>query len=178
MINPPEILETARLRLRKPVPQDAEEIFHKYAQDPEVTKYLTWQPKQKIEETDDFIRGYLQAWDEGKSFHWAILEKESNQLLGMIAARIDDHKWQLGYVLARAYWGKGYMTEVVKKVVCLALKQKGIYRVWSVCDIDNLASARVMEKAGMQREGILRRWSMHPTVSAEPRDSYCYAMTK
>jgi RimJ/RimL family protein N-acetyltransferase len=96
----------------------------------------------------------------------------------MITARVDDQKWELGYVLARSYWGKGYMTEVLKRLVDWAIKQKEIYRVWSVCDVDNLASARVMEKAGMKKEGILRRWSMHPTISDEPRDSYCYAFTK
>jgi len=178
VINPPEILETERLRLRKPVLQDAEEIFRKYAQDPEVTKYLTWRPNRKAEETQDFLRGCLEAWDEGKSFHWTIVRKEDNKLLGMITARVDDHRWELGYALARSYWGEGYMTEGVKKLVDWALAQEEIYRVWSVCDVDNLASARVMEKAGMQREGILRRWSMHPTVSDEPRDSYCYAITK
>jgi len=178
VINPPEILETERLRLRKPVPQDAEEIFRKYAQDPEVTKYLTWRPNRIAEETHDFVRRSLQVWDAGQSFHWIIVRKEDNELLGMITTRVDDHKWELGYVLARSYWGKGYMTEGVKGLVDWALTQEGIYRVWSVCDVDNLASARVMEKAGMQREGILRRWSMHPTVSDEPRDSYCYAITK
>jgi ribosomal-protein-alanine N-acetyltransferase len=35
-----------------------------------------------------------------------------------------------------------------------------------------------MEKVGMQREGILRRWSVHPSISPEPRDAYCYAITK
>ena len=70
------------------------------------------------------------------------------------------------------------MTEAVKALVTWALQRPEIYRVWAVCDIDNKASARVMEKAGMQREGILRRWSIHPNVSNEPRDSYCYAILK
>ena len=96
----------------------------------------------------------------------------------MIKNRVDDEKWELGYVLAPSYWGKCYMTEVVKKIVDWAQKQQEIYRVWSVCDVDNRASARVMEKAGMKREGILRRWSMHPTISDAPRDSYCYSITK
>jgi RimJ/RimL family protein N-acetyltransferase len=178
VINPPEILETARFRLRKPVLQDAEEIFRQYAQDPKVTKYLTWKPNRHVDETRDFVRGCLQDWQAGQSFHWVIVEKGSNQLLGMITARVDDRKWELGYVLARVYWGRGYMTEVVKKLVDWAMQEGDIYRVWSVCDLDNLASARVMEKAGMRREGILRRWSMHPTMSDEPRDSYCYAITK
>jgi [ribosomal protein S5]-alanine N-acetyltransferase len=176
--NPPETLETRRLKLRKPVLRDAEEIFRKYAQDPEVTKYLTWRPNRTVQETRGFVRACLQAWTKGKSFHWVIVRQEDNQLLGMITARVDDQKWELGYVLARSYWGKGYMTEVLKRLVDWALKQKEIYRVWSVCDVDNLASARVMEKAGMKREGILRRWSMHPTISDEPRDSYCYSITK
>ena len=132
--------------------EDAEEIFRKYAQDPEVTKYLTWRPNQNVQETHDFVRACLQAWDDGKSFHWVVVRKEDQELLGMITARADDHKWELGYVLARPYWGKGYMTEVVKKLVDCGVKQEGIYRVWSVCDVDNLASARVMERAGMQRE--------------------------
>ena len=178
MTNPPEILETKRLRLRKPALQDAEDIFRKYAQDPEVTRYLTWRPNRNVQETRDFLDACLRAWDEGKSFHWVIERKADHELLGMITARVDDQKWELGYVLAPSYWGRGYMTEVVKKIVDWALKQEEIYRVWSVCDVDNRASARVMEKAGMKREGILRRWSMHPTISDAPRDSYCYSITK
>jgi ribosomal-protein-alanine N-acetyltransferase len=178
VINPPETVLTARLRLRKPVSEDAEEIFRRYAQDPEVTKYLTWRPNRTIEETHEFLRACFVAWEEARSFHWIIVRKKDSQLLGMISARIDAHKWELGYVLARKYWGKGYMTEAVEAVIDRAFKQPEIYRVWAVCDIDNLASARVMEKAGMKREGILRRWSIHPNLGAEPRDSYCYSATK
>jgi [ribosomal protein S5]-alanine N-acetyltransferase len=178
LTNPPEIIETKRFRLRKPALQDAEDIFLKYAQDPEVTKYLTWRPNRNVQETRNFLEACLRAWDDGKSFHWVIEQKADHELLGMITARVDDQKWELGYVLARSYWGKGYMTEVLKRLVDWAIKQKEIYRVWSVCDVDNLASARVMEKAGMKREGILCRWSMHPTISDKPRDSYCYSITK
>ena len=116
MTNPPEILETKRLRLRKPVLQDAEEIFRKYARDPEVTRYLTRWPNASVDETRDFIRRHHKAWDEGKSFHWVIVRKEDDQLLGTITDRVTDHKCELGYVLARLYWGKGYMTEAVKRV--------------------------------------------------------------
>ena len=178
MFNPPEILETERLRLRKPVLKDAEEICRQYAQDAEVTKYVSWRSHRTINETREFLRACLSAWEEGKSFHWAIVRKEDNQLVGMISARVDSHKWELGYVLARACWGMGHMTEVVKRLVAWAFQQPEIYRVWAVCDVDNLASARVMEKAGMTREGILRRWSVHPNVSPAPRDSFCYSVAK
>jgi len=50
--------------------------------------------------------------------------------------------------------------------------------VQAFCDVDNLGSARVMENAGMQREGLLRRYVLHPNISDVPRDVYLYAVVK
>ncbi len=157
---------------------DADVIFDKYAQDPDITKYLTWRPNRSVRETREFLRAILIAWREGRSYHWTIVRKEDQELMGMINARVENHKWQIGYILARAYWGKGYMTEALRKLVGWALEQPEISRIWSVCDIENRASARVMEKAGMRREGTLPRWSVHPNLSPEPRDSYCYSVAR
>jgi [ribosomal protein S5]-alanine N-acetyltransferase len=176
--NPPTTLKTERLRLRKVKLADAEAIFRRYAQDPEVTKYVSWRAHKDIEETRDFLRSCLLAWDAGNAFHWVIERLEDKQVIGMISVRAGGEKWELGYVLARVHWKRGYMTEAVKGIIAWAMRQNEIYRVWAVCDVDNLASARVMEKAGMQREGVLRRWSVHPNISTEPRNSYCYAIVK
>jgi ribosomal-protein-alanine N-acetyltransferase len=176
--NPPTTLKTERLRLRKVRLADAEAIFRQYAQDPEVTKYVSWHAHKDIEETRDFVRTCLLAWSAGNAFHWVIERLEDKPVIGMMSVRAGGQRWELGYVLARAHWKRGYMTEAVKGIIAWAMRQKDIYRIWAVCDIDNLASARVMEKAGMQREGVLRRWSVHPNISAEPRDSYCYAIVK
>jgi [ribosomal protein S5]-alanine N-acetyltransferase len=146
--------------------EDAAVIFDKYAQDPDVTRYLTWRPNRSVGETREFLQAGLVAWREGQSYHWTIVRKEDQELMGMIN------------VLARAYWGKGYMTEALRKLVAWALEQPEISRIWSVCDIENRASARVMEKAGMRREGTLPRWSVHPNLSPEPRDSYCYSVPR
>ena len=178
MVNPPKTIKTERLRLRKAKLADADAIFRQYAQDPEVTKYVSWRAHQNLEETREYVQMCLLAWDVGKAFHWVIESAEDKQVMGMIIARVNAEKWELGYVLARAYWRQGYMTEALNGIIALALKQKEIHRVWAVCDVDNLASARVMEKIGMQREGILKRWSVHPNISEEPRDSFCYAITK
>lgn len=178
MINPPKTIETQRLRLRKPRPADAEVIFREYASDPEVTKYVSWKAHRSAAETRAYVQTCLAGWEARKVFHWIIERKDDRHLMGMITARVDDHRWELGYVLSRSNWGSGYMTEAVKGVIDWALKQPGIFRIWAVCDVDNLASARVMEKAGMQREGRLRRWSVHPNISPQPRDSYCFSITK
>jgi RimJ/RimL family protein N-acetyltransferase len=156
--------------------EDTEAIFNGYAQDPEVVKYLTWRPHQDIETTRAFLRRCIQCWEGSAAFPWVIMLKDNQSLAGMIEMRIDDCRADLGYGLARSFWGYGYATEAVKALVNWALAQPEIFRIWAVCDLDNYASARVLEKAGMQREGVLRRYILHPNISSEPRDVYCYAI--
>jgi [ribosomal protein S5]-alanine N-acetyltransferase len=77
-----------------------------------------------------------------------------------------------GYVLTRSSWGQGIMTEVLTHIVDWALRQPGIWRIGDVCDVENPASARVMEKAGLQREGVF------PNRGHEPRDCINYAKVR
>jgi lincosamide nucleotidyltransferase A/C/D/E len=81
-------------------------------------------------------------------------------------------------VLARPTLGKGYMTEVAQTLVQTAFHDVPVARVSAVCDVENGASARVLEKSGMVREGRLRRYIVHPNVSDEPRDANLYARTR
>ncbi len=178
IINPPERIDTARLRLRRSAESDAAALFAAYAQDREVTMYLAWRPTGRLEDTREHLRIARAAWEDGRAFQWVILRREDKKLLGMIGARIDGHKAELGYVLAKEFWRRGYMTEALRAVVEWALGEPEVYRVWAVCDVENPASGRVMEKAGMTLEGTLRRWSVHPTRSDEPRDCFCYAIAK
>ena len=98
-----------------------------------------------------------------------------DQVIGMIGLRPRGSKADIGYVLARPHWGRGLMTEAGRAIVDLAFADPAVYRVWAVCDADNAASARVMEKLGMTLEGTLRRWIVHPNVSDAPRDALCYS---
>lgn len=177
-MKPPETFVTNRLRLRPPELSDAETIFNSYATDAEVTRYLIWQPHKDIEETKAFLSRAAEGWLTGNDYSWAITLKETGELIGMVGLRIHEFKADLGYNLARRFWGKGFATEAVTAIVSWALAQPQIYRVWAMCDVDNPASARVLEKVGMKREGIMRRSQMHRGVSNEPRDSYCYAIVK
>jgi ribosomal-protein-alanine N-acetyltransferase len=177
-MKPPEFIETSRLILRLPQMADAGAIFTGYAQDLEVVKYLTWRPHPDIETTRAFLQRCIQGWESGSAFPWVIVLKENQKLVGMIEMHINDYRADLGYGLARSFWGRGFATEAVKAIVDWALAQASIFRVWAVCDVENLASARVLEKAGLQREGLLRRYILHPNISREPRDVYCYAKVK
>jgi ribosomal-protein-alanine N-acetyltransferase len=177
-MNPPERFETVRLLLRKPCMEDAPAIFEGYAQDPEVTRYLTWKPHQNVRETEQFLLACGQLWRTGKDYAYAITLKEDGKLIGMFGLHPLKLKIEVGYALARPYWGKGYMTEVLRAVIDWAFTQPDIFRVQAFCDVYNLGSARVMEKAGMTREGLLHRYILHPNISDEPRDVYLYAVVK
>jgi ribosomal-protein-alanine N-acetyltransferase len=177
-MKPPEIIKTSRLTLRPPVLADVEAIFTGYVQDTEVAKYMVWRPHKNVEETRDFVRRCMNGWEEGFAYSWVITRNEDGNLLGMIECTINGYKMDIGYVLARSHWGQGYMSEAARPIVDWGLAQREVFRIWALCDVENPASARVMQKVGMQFEGVLRRWILHPNISDEPRDAYCYSIVK
>jgi RimJ/RimL family protein N-acetyltransferase len=174
MIRPPDTLTTERLLLRRPRRSDADALYE-YGGDPEVTRYLIFQTHRSRADAERFLAGCAQRWESGEEYCWVIVLKERDEVVGSIACRIRGHAAEIGYALSRAWWGAGYATEAGRAVVGWATGLSGIYRVWAVCDLENLASARVLEKLGMSREGVLRRWIVHTNRSARPRDCYVYA---
>ena len=167
-------LNTSRLRLRAPVLDDAKAIFEEYGADAEVTRYLTWAPHSDIDSVRDFLEGALERMRVGDEYSWVISLTDTNRPVGMIAARDSGHMADLGYVLGRSCWNRGFMTEAVVALSEWILSRPGYYRVWAVCDTENVGSARVLEKSLFQREGLLRRWVVHAATSPEPRDGFVY----
>lgn len=176
---PPEPLSTKRLDLRRPVPDDAPAIYRAYAQDSDVVHFLEWQVHASEDETRQFVQRSLDEWASGNSFPYVMqIKGRGREPAGMLHARPKGHLVEFGYVLAREHWGQGYMTEALTALADWYLAQQSIWRVSAVCDVDNLASARVMEKAGFVFEGVLRRYFVHPNVSPEPRDCKVLAKVK
>ena len=174
----PDTVEALRLHLRRPVPTDAERIFQTYAQDRQVTPYLEWVPHTAVEITKKFIAFCQDRWTDSVAFPYVITRKEDGELLGMIEVRPNRHRANFGYVLARAHWGHGFMPEAIAALVKITLGHPTIYRMEATCDVENRASSRALEKSGFSREGLLRRYIIHPNISPEPRDSLLYALTK
>lgn len=173
---PEPLLTTARLKLRKPRIDDAQAIFETYAQDPEVTRYVTWKPHESIAMTEEFLRDAVAAWEGDERFVWAITEIDDDAPIGGIDARVEGHRVEIGYVIARPYWGKGYATEATRAIVEHATASPEISRVWAMCIVDNSASSRVLEKCGMEKEGRLRRFIVFPNLGDEARDVYVYSV--
>ena len=175
-MNPPAALETPRLRLRAPVVEDAAAIFDAYTQDAEVARYTTWSPHRSLDETRKFLDQYCEAGRKaGTVLSWLITMSEGGYVAGMIDFRLTACRAEVGYVLAQRYWGRGFMTEAAGAVVEWVIAQPEIHRVWATVDLENVASQRVLEKVGMVREGVLRRWLVFPNLGPVPRDVWSFA---
>jgi [ribosomal protein S5]-alanine N-acetyltransferase len=177
-MKPPEIFETKRLFLRVPKMSDAQRVFL-YASDVETVRYLVFNKHDSVKEAETFLASCIENWKSGDSFSYAICLKMTGELIGMISIRdVPSFKPHFGYVLMKPYWGNGYVSEALSTLMSWAWAQPRIYRLWAFCDVDNPASARVMEKVGMTKEAVLKRWHMAPNISDEPRDCLVYAKTK
>jgi [ribosomal protein S5]-alanine N-acetyltransferase len=175
----PDEFETNRFLLRRVNVADAKSIFVSYAGDPEVTRFLGWKPHSSEHATAAFLEVAVSEWDQGKGFPVVASRREQPaELIGMFHPRLNGHCVRYGYVLRASVWGKGIASEVMTYLVDHALSHPEIFRAEAFCDVDHAASARVMEKAGMRREGILRRYLRHPNIADAPRDCAIYSKVR
>jgi ribosomal-protein-alanine N-acetyltransferase len=178
MTRPDATWRTARLLAKPAEIPDTSALFDNYATDPEVAKYMTWAPHRDIGETYAFLQRCERVWTDQSAFPWTLWFSATGEFVGVVEIRVHTHSVDLGYALARRWWRQGLMTEAVAFLIQWAMLQPTIYRVWATCDVENVASSRLLERVGMQREGLLRRWLVHPNLSDTPRDCLCYAIVK
>ena len=157
-------LETERLILRKFKLEDAEGMFNNWATDPEVNKFLSWPLHKNIEETKKIITNWINEYNNG-SYNWIVELKENHEVIGSICeeGKSDKHKTiSLGYCYGSKFWNKGYASEALRKVIEYLLNEKEYYLVIANHRSSNPASGRVMQKAGMKYDGILRERRIDP----------------
>lgn len=171
-------IETERLLLRPPTIDDADRIFARYGQDPQVSRYMSWKPHRSLIDTHEFLEKLLGGIEKGAALGYLIFAKHTEQLLGSVGGALDGHRLQFGYCLARDAWGKGFATEAASAFVESAWDISSLVRIAAMCDVENTASARVLEKIGLTREGILRKYLVLPNLGDSPRDVYMYAAVR
>ena len=172
----PVLIEGVRLRLRRSTPADAATTFE-MARDPEVMRYMEWPAPQRLADTQDFFDGCAARWHSGVEYHWMI-ELKTGAAVGCIGCRIKGHAADFGYFLARTQWGQGYATEAAGLLVKWLQRQGSIVRIGATTDADNSASAAVLQKVGLQREGLMRKATVRPNIGPAPRDTALYASVK
>ncbi|GAA0314821.1 GNAT family N-acetyltransferase [Kineococcus aurantiacus] len=170
-------LVTERLLLRGFTPDDVEAV-HAYAGDPEVCRYTDWGPNTPAQ-SRAFIDEMLAASDleQLDSMTWAvaIAGAGAGSVVGACSVTVTSREHRrgvMGYVLARAHWGRGYATEAAAAVLGFAREELGLARVEATCRPGNVASQRVLAKIGMQQEGLLRS---HMLIRGRREDSLLFA---
>jgi RimJ/RimL family protein N-acetyltransferase len=168
-------IETERLLLRRPAPDDVQAIFDRYASDVEVTRYLGWPRHTSLDQTRGFLEFSDSEWSRSPAGPFLIMSKDDDRLLGGTGLQFETpQRVVTGYVLARDEWGNGYASEALRAMIALA-SRLGVVRVHAQSHTQHRASWHVMEKCGFQREGVLRRHSVFPNLSPEPEDVLLYA---
>jgi len=154
-------LETKRLLIREFKPSDLDSI-HEYGSNPEVIKYMPFEPNTP-EGSKSFLEQAMskQINENRTDFELAVVHKKEDRLIG--GCRINketDVQAHIGYMINQKYWGYGYATEVAKALVTYGFTELDVHRIYATCVPDNVGSWRVLEKAGLVREGRLRESMM------------------
>ena len=134
-------------------------MFRNWAKDPEVTKYLTWPPHTDVGVTHALLEEWTRQYSDPAWYSWAMELRQTGELIGNISVVHMEEQIEaaeIGYCMGRAWWGKSLMPEALRAVMGFLFDEVGANRVCAKHDRRNPKSGRVMEKAGMQREGILR----------------------
>ena len=152
-------IETPRLILRKARMEDAEPILRNWANDPDVTKFLTWPTHGNIEVTKNVLAGWIESYEKDDYYQWMIVLKESNEPIGSIMVSTVGRaaSAHIGYCIGKQWWHQGIMSETLKAVINFLFDEVGYHRVESLHDPNNPNSGGVMKKCGMKYEGTLRQ---------------------
>ena len=155
--NPPELL-TDRLLLRRMKRCDSVDMFV-YASDPKVTRYLTWAPHPDEVYTAKYLAYASTLYREGQLFDWAIIHRSDKKMIGTVGFtrfHYDTCSAEVGYVLNPAYQGQGLATEALRAVIRFGFEELFLHRIEARYMVGNEKSRAVMERCGMQFEGVHR----------------------
>jgi [ribosomal protein S5]-alanine N-acetyltransferase len=153
------VMETERLILRKVTLDDLDDMFE-YGSDNEVTRYVTWETHRTTMDTKEFIDFVMSKYTKGEIAPWGIELKENGKFIGTV----DFVSWsshhntaEIGYVLSKSYWRKGYGTEAANEIIRFGFEKMDLVRIQARCFLENIGSECVMKKLGMTYEGVIRK---------------------
>ena len=148
-------LMTPRLRLRRLTMRDAQDIF-RYSRDPEVARHVLWDAHRSIGDSRAYLRYMLRRYRGHEPASWGIEHLDSGRIIGTIGfmwIQEDNNAAEVGYSLARDFWGRGYMTEALRAVLQYGFDGLNLNRIEAQHETDRKST---------------RLNSSHPTTSRMP----------
>ncbi|HET6564021.1 MAG TPA: GNAT family N-acetyltransferase [Xanthomonadales bacterium] len=157
-------LETDRLLIRKLRLEDAPAMLEMLS-DPETVLYWGRPVMTELQQAETYTRENLAWMEDGHCLYWGIEEKASGKMIGtctLFKLDLNNKRGEIGYLLNRAFWHQGFMSEALKSVINYAFGELQLHRLEADTDPENIASIRLLEGFGFQREGLFRdRWLVH-----------------
>jgi ribosomal-protein-alanine N-acetyltransferase len=165
-------LETKRLILRKIEQADIEVIF-RYTNNPVFFQTMGRPVPFSVEDTRKWVEGFLE-----KAGIWGVVLKTENKLIGdcgFCQYHEKANRAEISYAMDQAYWNHGYATEAAIRVIRFGFEEMRLNRIQGLCNKLNVISERVLQKAGMKYEGLLRHYIHHEGI---PLDMKMYSILK
>lgn len=156
------VLSTPRLILRDLRPSDLDDLYE-YASDPEIDRYTPWDRYQSLDEAREDLGSYIARYEQGHFRAWGIEHRADKKLIGITNFGFlskEDRRAEMGYTIARKYWGQGLATEAAQALIRYGFEKLDLARIEAVVLPENKASSKVMLKVGMQYEGLLRNYQV------------------
>lgn len=147
------VLHGPRIVLQPFKMSDAFFMFRNWANDPDVTRYMTWFAHKNIQETESVIALWEKNYSQPNFYQWAILLRKIDEPIGSIGVvDLDEEKLscEIGYCIGKPFWHQGYTTEALKEVVKFLFEQVNFETINARHDIRNPRSGDVMRKCGMR----------------------------
>lgn len=154
-------LQTERLTLRHPQPKDLDGLWVIFSSK-ELMRYWSHEPWTDRSEAQKYLDEINQGFEKRSLFQWAVTEKGQDRLIGTVTVmnwdRTNRHV-EIGYILAKDSWGNGFAIEAVRRVLSFVFDELDVHRVEAELDPRNIGSARLLERLGFSKEGLLaERW--------------------
>lgn len=174
------MLETDRLILRRVEVTDADEMFNNWCCDDVVTRYLPWDSHKNIDVTRKLLDMWVNEYKNDYVYRWIVVLKENRRLIGTIDVvnkDISNEVFEIGYCYSRDSWGTGIATEALSRIIRFLFEEVGVFVIVAKHYENNFASGKVMQKAGMKYDGMLRS-RIIDKVTKERVGQVYYSITK
>ncbi|MGI2328267.1 GNAT family N-acetyltransferase [Planococcus sp. YIM B11945] len=152
-------MQTQTVYYREMIGEDWRHV-HEYASQEIVSKYQPWGPNTQ-KESQAFVEEVIKEAKRKPRirFVFAIVLKATGKTIGAGEFNIRDatnKTGEIGYIVNPEYWGKGIATEAARFLLDFGFAERGMHRIFATCDPKNAPSHKVLEKIGMQKEGLMR----------------------
>jgi [ribosomal protein S5]-alanine N-acetyltransferase len=154
-------VRTARLILRRLQPEEAEVLFRIY-QSEGVLRYFPITVPPALEKVQHFIRSQGEHWEKYGYGNWGVLPDGGQEIIGWAGLQYlpELDETEVGFLLDRPWWGKGYATEVAQASIKFGFENFNLDHIIALVHPENLASQRVIEKCGLVYQETLTVWGI------------------